>query len=131
MADFTVALRTRLLADSRVSGVTTKIIWGQVPQGTALPYVRLNVISDPRPEHLDGYDEARVTRVQADCFAATYGAARDLAVKIIAALGTPATTGGVTFGRIKAEGPYDRGEDVAGVGFVHWARLDLLVEHTS
>jgi hypothetical protein len=129
MADFATALRARLVADAPVAAVTTKIHWGIVPQGTTLPYIRLNTISDPRPEHLGGYDGARVTRVQADCFATTYGAARGLAEKVIAAVATPATSGGVQFGRIKAEGPRDLGEDVPGLGYINRASVDLLVEH--
>jgi hypothetical protein len=129
MADFATALRTRLLAAPPVAAITTKIHWGQVPQGTALPYIRLQTISDPLDEHLKGYTDTQRPRVQADCFASTYAVARDLAAKLIASLALPATTGGVAFNRIKAEGPRDLGEDVAGVGFVHRASVDLLVEH--
>lgn len=129
MADFATALRARLLADTDVAAsVGTKIHWGIVPQSTPLPYVRLNTISDPRPDDLDGYDVARETRVQADCFASTYSAARSLSERVIAAVAAPFTTGGVQFGRVKAEGPRDLGEDTA-TGFVHRASVDLLVEH--
>lgn len=129
MADFATALAARIMADGPVAAVVgTKVHWVKVPQNTPLPYVRLQTISDVRPEHLKGYDGARVTRVQADCFAASYGAARGLAEKIITALAEPGTHGGIKFGRIKAEGPRDLGEDVAGT-FVHRASIDLLVEH--
>lgn len=125
MADFAAALRTRL------SGVAGGAIhWVKVPATAALPYVRLQTISDPRPEHLKDYDAARLTRVQADCFAATHAAARDLALAVKAALAAPATVGGVTFGRTRAEGPRDLGEDATG-GFVHRASIDLLVHHTG
>jgi len=129
MADFASSLYARLAADAPVSAVVgTKIYWVIVPQNAALPYIRMQTISDPRPEHLKGYDGARVTRVQADCFAATYGAGRQLAEKVITALATPASFGGVQFGRVKAEGPRDLGEDTAS-GFVHRASVDLLIEH--
>jgi hypothetical protein len=130
MADFATALFTRLTTDAAVSAVVgTRVYWVKVPQGTALPYVRLQTISDPRPVHLQGYESARVTRVQADCFAATYGAARGLAEKIVTAVAVPADVGGVHFGFTKAEGPQDLGEDIAGGTFTHRASLDLLVEH--
>lgn len=129
MADFATALRARLIADASVSAVTTTIHWGQVPQGKSPPYVRLVTISDPRPQHLKGYDARRVTRVQCDCFAETYEAARNLATRVVTALERPRTVGGVQFGRIKAEGPRDLGEDVPGEGYRHRASLDLLVEH--
>ena len=129
MADFATALRARLIADADVTAVVgTKVYWGVVPQATALPYIRLQTISDPRDEHLKGYDGARVTRVQADCFAASYGTARGLAEDVIIAVALPETSGGVQFGRVKAEGPRDLGEDTAN-GYVHRASLDLLVEH--
>lgn len=128
MADFATALRTRMLTNGDVAAlVGVKVHWGNPPQGTLLPYVRLNTISDPRPQHLKDYDSARQVRVQVDCFAASYAAARALAEKIIAATATPATVGGVKFGRIKAEGPRDLGEDTT-TGFVHRASVDLLVE---
>lgn len=124
MADFATALRGRL------TGLSTgnKVYWGIVPQAAVLPYLRMQTISDPRPEHLQGYDAARVARVQVDCFASTYAAARTLAEAVIAAVAIPTTSGGVRFGRVKAEGPRDLGEDTAQ-GYVHRASLDLLVEH--
>jgi len=130
MPDFSSALRTRLATDAGLSSmVGTRVYRGIVPEGTALPYIRMNVISDPRPEHLKGYDAARVSRVQVDCFAASYGAARDMADRVIAATIAPGTTEGIHFGRIKAEGPRDLGEDVEGTGYVFRASLDLLAEH--
>lgn len=130
MADFASALVARLLADPGVAAaVGEKVHWVKIEQAEAVPYVRLQTISDPRPEHLGGYTGARVTRVQADCFAGTYGAARALASLVIAALAQPAVFTGVRFGRTKAEGPRDLGEDSA-VGFIHRASLDLLVEHS-
>lgn len=129
MPDFATALHGRLTAAPAVAAVVgTRVYWVNRPQNSPLPAIRLQTISDPRPEHLGGYDAARVTRVQADCFASSYGAARQLAEKVIAALAEPATFGGVKFGRIKAEGPRDLGEDVA-TAYVHRASMDLLVEH--
>lgn len=126
MADFATALRTRLVDAS--TSADTRIYPVIVPQNAVKPYIRYQTISDPRPEHLGGYDGARQVRVQVDCFAATYAAGRALAEAVIAALAAPATVGGVQFGRIKAEGPRDLGEDTA-TGFTHRASLDLLVEH--
>ncbi len=126
MADFATALRSRIVSQTTAG---TKVYWGIVPQAAALDYIRLQTISDPRPEHLRGYQSARVTRVQCDCFSATYGGARAMAEAVITATLTPGVTGAVHFGRIKAEGPRDLGEDTAQ-GYIHRASLDLLVEHT-
>jgi hypothetical protein len=130
MADFAVGLRTRLVNSAPVAAIVgTKIYPTIVDQDTDLPYVRYQVISDPRPQHLQGYDGGRVSRVQIDCFSASYIEARDLAEKIIAAVATPAVASGVRFGRVKAEGPRDLGEELAGT-WIHRTSLDLLVEHT-
>lgn len=129
MTDFATALRARLVADAEVAAVcSTRIYWGIVPQTATLPYIRLTTISDPRPEHLQGYTAARVTRIQCDCFATTYAAARGLAEKVIAATVTPGVHGGVHFGRVKAQGPRDLGEDTTA-GFIHRSAIDLLAEH--
>lgn len=124
MADMAAALRARL------AGLAA-IHWAMVPATAGLPYIRLQTISDPRPEHLKGYDRTRETRVQADCFAASHKAAQALAQGVIAAVATPATVGEVKFGRTRAEGPRDLGEDVAGLGFIHRMSVDLLVQHNG
>lgn len=134
MADFASALHARLSADPAVAAVVVvggvkRIYPVVVPQNTPLPYIRYQTISDPRSEHLQGYDGARVVRVQVDCFASSYATARGLAEKIIAAVAQPATVAGVKFGRTKAEGPRDLGEEVATGTWVHRSSLDLLVEH--
>lgn len=126
------ALVKRLLAAPALSeAVGRKIHWGMVPQGTALPYVRLQVISDERPVHLKGYNGSRESRVQADCFAATNAQADTIAQAIITTMlaPTPRAEGGC-FGRTRAVGPQDLGEDVEGKGFIHRSSLDLLVRHT-
>lgn len=129
MPDFASALYARLTGDAGVSALAgTRVHWVRVPQTAALPYLRLQTVSDVRPQHLEGYDGARVTRVQCDCFATSYGGARALAEAVIAALATPGDFGGVHFGRVKAEGPRDLGEDT-DKGFIHRASIDLLVEH--
>lgn len=131
MADFATALRGRLTG----LAAGTRVYWGMVPQGTALPYVRMQTISDERPTDLDGYQARREPRVQVDCFALEkskggggHEQARALAESIVTTLATPGTFGGVAFGFVRASGPRDLGEDTSA-GFVHRASLDLIVEH--
>ena len=127
MADMQTALRKRILA----AGAAPRVIWGRkIPQGTALPYLQLQVVSDPRPEHLKGYNRARETRVQADCKAESYAEATAMAEALVSLLKPPATIDGIKFGHTKAVGPQDLGEDTAA-GFVHRMSLDLLVWHRS
>lgn len=129
MADFATDLTTRITGAPDVATlIGAKLFWNIVPQNTTLPYVRLQVISDPRPVHLDGYDESRESRVQCDCVAATHKAARAIAHAIIEATDEPATVGATHFGRTRAEGPRDLGEDLAGK-YLHRANMDLLVRH--
>ena len=131
MADMQAALTARLLAAVAVTAIAgTRIHWTKVPQGTALPYARMQTISDLRPQHLTGYDGARQTRVQVDCFAKKYAEARAMAEAVIAAMALPATVSGVRFGRTRAEGPRDLGEDTPD-GFIHRMSVDLLIEHTT
>ncbi len=122
--DMPGALRARIVAALGHA----RVYWTIVPQAAALPYVRMQVVSDPRPENMGGYDGARVSRVQVDIFADTYDVARNGSETMIAALAAPGTSNGVQFGRIKAEGPRDLGEDTS-TGFTHRASTDLLVEH--
>lgn len=129
--DMQSAALARLKADSAVStALGGRLFWGVVPQNTTLPYVRMQTISDPRPQHLDGYTATRTTRVQFDVFSKTYAAARAASEAIITEMALPATVSGVRFGRSKAEGPRDLGEDTTS-GFVHRLSFDLIIEHTT
>lgn len=124
MPDLQTALRSRIVAAVGHS----RVHWTIAPQNAAKPYIRMQTVSDLRPQHMNGYDAARVTRVQVDVFGATYAETRSVAEAIITATEQPAMVGGITFGRTKAEGPRDLGEDTE-TGFIHRASLDLLVEH--
>ena len=126
MADLQSALRTRVAAAIGHS----RVYWGIAPQGKPRPYVRMQTVSDPRPQHLQAYHTSRRVRVQVDVFSDSYGEARGKAEAIISALAEPQVVDGVKFGRIKAEGPRDLGEDVPGVGYIHRASFDLLAEYS-
>lgn len=137
MSDFFAALRARIVADAGVAAIVgTRVYPVIVPQDAASPWVRMQVISDPRRGHLKGDNAMRRSRVQIDCMARKadgeggHARSRTLAFAIIAALQGPADVAGVRFGLIEAEGPEDLGEDTAG-GFVFRARVDLLVAHRT
>jgi hypothetical protein len=125
LPSFTAAYTSRLDTAGVAGG---RNYWVKVPQNATLPYTRSQVVSDDRPEHLKGVDGARVSRIQTDCFAETFGASRTLAELVIATMSPPATVDGIQFGHTAAEGPRDLGEDISGK-FIHMASLDLLVEH--
>ena len=131
MADMETALRARLIANDAVGAlIGERIAWTEQPQGTPLPSVTLLNVSDPRPEHLKGYDAGRATRVQADCRAATFGAALSLARAVIAAVAQPGTFSGHVFGRSKAEGPRALNEDVNDTT-IHRQSVDLIIWHVG
>jgi len=81
------ALRAILLATSGVTAlVGTRVNWGGHPQGLALPAIVLTVISDNLGHRLNGPDGLAQGRVQVDCYAGTYGAAKLLSRAVLAAL---------------------------------------------
>lgn len=111
MAELEAALRARILAaDLGVAGVSVD----ERPQGSVMPWVVLERISDPRPQHLKGYDGARETRVQASVWAATPKQAKAIAAELIDAVGQPGDFEGVKFGRTRADGPLSFSEAVDG-----------------
>lgn len=129
MATMQSALVARLRAAAPVAAIVgTKIYWTTAPQGAAFPYIRMQTVSDERPDDLDDYEEGRETRVQVDCFSEDYGQARALAEAVVNATNGPLTISGVKFGRSKAEGPRDLGETV-GTKFIHQLSMDLLIWH--
>lgn len=130
--DFQSGVRARLLADSTVSGIVgTRIDWVNRPQKAALPAISLQTVSDPRSEHLKGFDGARETRVQCDCWAATYSAALALARAAIAALKSPATISGKKFGNARVDAQRDLGENVADGNFIHRQSVDFIIWHVG
>src|SRR3546814_8581819 len=100
------SFRDRLGANGAVNAVvSTRIYWGVVPQGAALPYVRLHIISDPRPEHLKGYQGSRRTRIQVSIFAKSFKDAKRIGSNIVKSVNAPWSTPDGKVGRVKCEGP--------------------------
>ncbi len=60
MADLQSALYSRLTTALSAS-IGTRAYWSKVPQGAAMPYLRMSTISDERPQHLAGYDSSPVS----------------------------------------------------------------------
>lgn len=126
------ALRARLLATAALAAIVgKKIDWGARPQGDALPGLELNLISAIPTMNLAQPGTWRSDRVQADAWAKTHKAARDIA-DIIAA--TPANGGlhglretisNIRFRIWVIDRDNERDSDSAGI--VHRSRLDLRV----
>ncbi|RVV99702.1 DUF3168 domain-containing protein [Mesobaculum littorinae] len=80
-------LRAVLLADGGVSGrAGGRVNWGAHPQGAPWPGCVLTGVSDLGGHTLDGPTGVFAARVQIDCYAGTYGAAKQLSRAVRACL---------------------------------------------
>lgn len=80
--------RAILVANSAVVSLAPlpAINWGAHPQGLPLPGVVMNVMSDFQGITMAGADGLSQGRVQVDCYAMTYGAAKALSRAVVGAL---------------------------------------------
>lgn len=121
------AIRARLLAAAPVTALAgARIYWVDRPQGDALPAVTLQIVSDPRPQHLKGFQDLRATRVQVDIWAAGYAQKTALAEAVIAAIVPEATGNGIRFDRTLVDAVRDLGDN-SGTDFIHRTTIDLIV----
>lgn len=101
--------------------------WVRAPQGTTAPYVVLNSISAPRDYHTRGASGYVQSRVQCDCYGATYSAAETTARAVRAA------TSGVRSGDIQGifiESERDLpAEDAGSVNNLFRISIDLIIHH--
>lgn len=79
-------IRSLLKGDPAVSGLTSHVNFGSLPQGAAYPAIVLNTISSIDGITLDGPMRLTQGRVQVDCYAATYLAAKQLSRAVLAVL---------------------------------------------
>lgn len=130
MADLRTAIIARLGAGSATAGVAgTRVSWRKREQAAGLPAVVLAVVSEQRPQHLDGFDDMRTARVQADCLAPTMAISVALAEAVISDLLPEATIDDVAFWRASVEGPRDLGEQTDSEGFLHRQSVDLILRY--
>lgn len=120
--DMEGALKARAIAAASVAG--DRIAWDERPQGQALPAASFQVISDPMPQHLKGFDPLRRTLVQLDCWAETYAKAKQLKVQLIAALVPSQTGNGIRFDRMMIDSAQS-GKEQLGETTVFRQRVDL------
>jgi len=124
------ALRARLLAASTVTAlVGQRVSWLDRPQGSALPSVTLQTISDGRPQHFGGLQDLRPTRVQIDVWAATYASSRAVAEAVIAAILPAETINGVRFSRSFIDSLNDLSERL-GETSIYRTSIDVIVWHS-
>lgn len=130
MADMRAALAARLLQAPGVSTIVgTRVDWLRRPQAAALPSITLQTITDARPRHLKGYQGARETRVQIDCWATSYAASVSAASAVVAIVEAPGVFGGVRFGGAAIEGQRDFVEDRDGETDLYRQSIDVTFWH--
>lgn len=80
-------LRALLRASAAITTACgTRVNFGSNPQGGGFPSIVLNVVSNENGHDLKGSDGLFQGRVQVDCYADTYGAAKLLARDVISVL---------------------------------------------
>lgn len=123
------ALVDRLLADSGVSSLVEKVVWGVRPQGTGLPAVVLTNASPGRAFTFKGAGDLHGTLVQFDVWAEKFGEAIAVFRALLAEMETPVTVGDTQFGMSFLERQSNGSEDVPGVGMIHRISADFTIWH--
>jgi len=93
--------------DARVAGIPALIdrfaSVGWSLRLTGLPALVFQIVADPRPQHMKGFQRTRPTQVQADVYAETATEAAELRELCIAHLVPPARVGAVSFARASVD----------------------------
>lgn len=91
------ALEARLAAAPALRDRFQSVGWSLRLQG--LPALVLQIVADPRPQHMKGFQRTRSTQVQADIYAETSTEAAELRELCIVHLVPAAKVGSVSFAR--------------------------------
>lgn len=111
-------LRALLLADAGCAAVVGgRVSWGGRPQGSDLPAILLHLVAQPGEHTLDGPSGPVASRVQVDCWARSYAAAKLAGRAAERALdGFEGVAGGTRFQGIFKENARDTSEARAADG---------------
>jgi hypothetical protein len=124
-------LRSRLKDNLTVASLAGgRVDWNVRPQAKGFPAITLQIVSDPRPQHLGGNQAARGTLVQADVWSTSYPDAATLREVVIAELVPAETLDGVIFQRSFVEMIRETVERT-DEGVIHRVSIDLMVNHTT
>jgi hypothetical protein len=128
------AIIARLLATGGVTAIAgDRVFPGARPPAAALPAVVFNVVSGAPVYTDDGDAGLAENRVQIDCWAETYTAAKELAVAVKASLsGFVGTVAGVTFQNLLLITERDRREGGSNArDYLFRTLLDFTVWHET
>lgn len=125
------ALLARLLAATALKAlVSTRINWSRRPQGEGLPAVVLHRIDGAPDYHTAGPSGLVESRIQVDCWGASYGAAKAVARQVEAAVsGTRFVQGAIRFDAILIVD--ERDDSFDDTTPIFRTSLDLAVHHAS
>ena len=126
------ALAAYLLAQTGLTSlVGQRITWARRDQGSALPAIVLHRIDGARDYHHAGASGLITSRVQVDCWAASFPSAKGLARAVEAAIsGGRFTQGLVRFDALLISDERDDSEDLNGSP-LYRTSLDLMVHHSA
>lgn len=110
------AIQSLIAGAAGVSALASARVYaGDAPQGTPRPFVRINTVAGVRDYHMAGASGFVASRVQVDCFGATYPAAKNLATAVAAAVtGYSGTIGGIELQGVFIDNEIDDSEDDTG-----------------
>jgi hypothetical protein len=125
------SLRARLLANVALAAlVGTRVSWIERPQGAALPAVTLQIISPGRAYTHGGANNLADTRVQIDCWGASYASAKAVARAVIPATESAGTQGATKFSQSFLDASRDMPvEDLEGGMKVYRVSHDFIIWH--
>ena len=121
-----------LLAQTSLTDLSgQRITWARRDQGGALPCIVLHRIDGLRDYHHAGASGLITSRVQVDCWAATFGAAKGLARAQEAVVsGGRFTQGAIRFDAILIADERDDSDDLNGTPIFRTS-LDLMIHHSA
>ena len=127
------ALRGYLLATAGVTAlVAERVVWGERPQGDALPAIVLNLTGSPDQNAYDGPTGFVGARVQVECWAKTYLAARNVGRLVRgAAKAIRGIRGDVRFDAAFVDRQFADSEVTEADGRLFRRSIDLIVWHVE
>jgi Protein of unknown function (DUF3168) len=133
--DMEQALLKRLLEDAALAAlVGESVAWEDRPQDDTFPGISLQVISNPRDQHMQGFQQLERTRVQADVWALSYGDKKAVTEALVAAAVPAGEFHGITFDRADIAADADRPSGAPegdGKPFIYRRQIDFIIWHSQ
>jgi hypothetical protein len=124
------ALVTLLTAYAPLTALTsTRVYWMRAPQGVAMPYATLQVISRIPDVTHSGPRGLADARVQVDCYGLTYASAKSVARAVEARLSGYKGTSGVVFDGVFKDSEQDLFESDATTDKLFRVSMDFIIWH--